>query len=120
MNDGVLGILIEAVEPALRRKLSNQSHELKGMRNYNMNAFKRPGFTSCFFLGGPGLEKQTCIVGDYSVSFVSGNKRLAVPSAYCGFDIAILGQFPISQGHGRDAPKWIPNSAVTLLVGNLK
>lgn len=87
------------------------------MRICNMNASTRSGFTSCFFLGGPGLEKHTCIVSDYSVSSVSGNKRLVVP---CRFETAILGPFPISQGHGRDDPKWITNSAVTLLVGNLK
>lgn len=91
------------------------------MRICNMNAFTKIWIYLLLFSGRPRpRKKKTCIVGDYSVSFGSGNKRLAVPSAYCGFGTAILGPFPISQGHGRDAPKWITNSAVTLLFGNLK
>ena len=39
MNNGVLRTLIEAVEPALRRKLPNQSHELDGIRICNINVF---------------------------------------------------------------------------------
>lgn len=30
---------------------------------------------------------------------------------------AILGPFPLSQGHGRDSPKWINYFTVILLVG---
>ena len=32
---------------------------------------------------------------------------------------AILGPFPLSQGHGRDSPIWINYFTVILLVGGL-